>query len=210
MRVAVISLDEMCANGYSIPAITTPTSLNQAQPLQQKQSTHLLTHTLSQLSIDPSQPDPIHTAATTVNAALQSKNAIVAQDLESPDGEIRDKIEEEGEDSKTTDDELDFSMICQGSAAREALDKQTTACIFFELDQAMLKLGQLGAVLKGAHMSSSDIPHVVSFVEQLEVLTNKLKHMMSETMPVMVTPDGSTNTDYMQDQLSDATPVTPL
>ena len=121
MRAAVISLDEMCANGYSIPAITTPTSLDQA--LQQKRLTHLLTHTLSQPSIDPSQPNPIHTAAATVDTALQSENVFVAQDLESPNGEIGDKIEEEGEDSETTDDELDFSVIRQGSGAREALDE---------------------------------------------------------------------------------------
>ena len=205
MRAAVISLDEMCANGYSIPAITTPTFLDQA--LQQKQLTHLLTHTLSQLSIDPSQPDPIHTAATAIDTALQSENAFVAQDLESPDGEIGDKIEEEGEDSETTDDELDFSTICQGSGAREALDEQKTACVFFKPDQAVPKLGQLGTVLKGAHMNSSDIPCVASFIEQPEVLTSELKHMMSETK---LTPDGSANTNRTQDQLSDATPVTPL
>ena len=58
-------------------------------------------------------------------------------------------------------------------------------------------------------MSSSDIPRVVTFIEQLEVLTSELKHMMSETKPVTVTPDGSANTDRTRDQLSDATPATP-
>ena len=52
---------------------------------------------------------------------------------------------------------------------REALDEQKTAHVFFELDQATPKLGQLGAVLKGAHMSSLDIPCAVLFIEQLEV-----------------------------------------
>ena len=89
---------------------------------------------------------------------------------------------------------------------REALDKQKTARVFFKLDQAAPKLGQLGAVLKGARMNSSDIPRVASFIEQLEVLTSELKHMMSETK---LTPDGSTNTDRTRDQLSDATPATP-
>ena len=85
----------------------------------------------------------------------------VTQDSELPDGEIRDKIAEEGEDSETTDDEFNFSTIRQGSAAREALDEQKTAHVFFDLDQATPKLGQLGAVLKGAHMSSLDIPCAV-------------------------------------------------
>ena len=89
------------------------------------------------------------------------------------------------------------------------MDEQRIACVFFELDQAMPKLGQLGGVLKGAHMSSSDIPCIISFIEQLEVLTSELKHMMSEAKPVMVTPDGSTNTDCTRDQLSDVTPATP-
>lgn len=78
MRVAVISLNEMHANGYSIPAITTLTSLNQAQSVQQKQLTHLLTNTSSQLSIDPSQPNHICTAAITIDTALQGKNVFVA------------------------------------------------------------------------------------------------------------------------------------
>ena len=85
------------------------------------------------------------------------------------------------------------------------MDKQKTACVFFELDQATPKIGELGAVLKGAHMSSSDIP---PFIEQLEVLTRELKHTMSEMKPVTVTPDGSANTDPTRDQLSDVTPVT--
>ena len=195
MRVAVISLNEMHANGYSIPAIATLTSLNQAQSVQQKQLTHLLTNTSSQLSIDPSQPNHICTAAIIIDTALQGKNVFVAQDSELLDGEIRNKIEEEGEDSKTTDNKFYFSVICQGSAAREALDKQKTACVFFKLDQAMPKLGQLGTVLKGACMTSSDIPCIVSFIKQLEVLTSELKHMMSETKPVMVMPDSSANTN---------------
>ena len=141
--------------------------------------------------------------------ALQGENAFVAQDSELLDGEIRDKIEEEREDSKTTDNKFDFSMICQGSPAREALDKQKTACVFFELDWAMPKLGQLGTVLKGACMSSSDIPHVILFIEQLEVPTSELKHMMSETKPIMVMPDSSANTNCTQDQLCDAAHVTP-
>ena len=60
----------------------------------------------------------------------------------------------------------------------------------------------LGAVLKGARMSSSDIPRIVSFIEQLEVLTSEPKHMMSETKPITVTPDGSANTDRTRDQLT--------
>ena len=55
-------------------------------------------------------------------------------------------------------------------------------------------------------MNSSDIPRVASFIEQLEVFTSELKHMMSETK---LTPDGSANTDRARDQLSDATPATP-
>ena len=57
------------------------------------------------------------------------------------------------------------------------------AHVLFELESAAPKLGQLGDILNGAVMSTSDIPRTAAFVEQLDTLTSQLKRMIVNAQP---------------------------
>jgi len=62
---------------------------------------------------------------------------------------------------------------------KDALDAQKTAHVFFELDQAAPKLGQLAEYLKHTCMTNSDLPRAAGFVEHLRTLMTELTRMMN-------------------------------
>ena len=182
MRSCVTKLDRLRHQGYHLPPIITPTSLDQARSLQQHHLSQLLTYPLhpEQPQQPTSAPTPIQIAAACVDETVAGNDAFVrSAEEESAD---RDKDIEEGDDDEDAD-EFDFSVIRDSSIAKDALDAQKTARVLFELERAAPKLGQLGDILKGAVMGKSDIPRTTAFVEQLETLTIQLKRMIVNAQP---------------------------
>ena len=103
--------------------------------------------------------------------------------MESDSGECDGK-------SVTTDegDEFDFTAIRGGSSAKDALDVQKMAHIFFELNQAAPKLEQLATVLKGTCMNCSDLVCAIGFVKQLRQLKMELTRMIDNVTFVVNIP----------------------
>jgi SWIM zinc finger len=181
IRAAIISLNSLRGSGYSIPPIRIPTSLDEARSLQHQQLSNLLSllqHNSTNMQC------PIQTAATAVETALRTDTAFVTcPTAEIVNGEESDSGECDGK-SVTTDegDEFDFTAIRGGSSAKDALDVQKTARVFFELDQAAPKLEQLATVLEGARMNRSDLVRAIGFVKQLGRLKMELTRMIDNVM----------------------------
>jgi hypothetical protein len=192
IRAALVSLNELRHQGYSIPPIRIPTSVDEARSLQRQQLSNFLSPALDNSN---DITNPIQTAAVAVENALLTDIAFAAHTTTADEidgGEKSDNGESDGE-SVATDvgDEFDFTVLRGGSTAQEALDVQKTARVFFELDQAAPKLEQLVTILEGARMNRSDLSRAAGFVEQLGRLKTELIRMVEDAesdKPATTTP----------------------
>ena len=109
MQSCVTKLDRLRHEGYHLPPIITPISLNQACSLQQHHLSWLLTYPLhpEQPQQPTSIPNPIQITAAYVNKAFGGNDAFIHAEEEDVD---RDKDIEEGDDDKDAD-KFNFSAI---------------------------------------------------------------------------------------------------
>jgi hypothetical protein len=192
IRAALISLNELRHQGYGIPPIHIPTSVDEARSLQHQQLSNFLSPTLDNSN---DITDPIQTAAVAVENALLTDIAFAAHTTTAGkiDGGKKSYDGESDGESVATDegDEFGFTVLRGGLTVQEALDAQKTMCVFFELDQATLKLKQLATILEGAHMNHLDLFHAAGFVERLGQLKTELICMIEDAesdKPTTTTP----------------------
>ena len=156
--VAVLHLNALWANGLNLPAIQLPSSVEDARALQAHQFSNLLASDQNLSTAIAHAHSPIKKAVITMEDALwESDDAyMVESEVEERSADCTARItargELEGADedddesiaTDTPDNELnkfDFTSIY--GVSRAALDEQTIARVFYELEGAAPKLSEL-------------------------------------------------------------------
>jgi hypothetical protein len=61
---------------------------------------------------------------------------------------------------------------------KSALDSQAISRVWYELDRAAPKLGELAGLLEGVNMKADDVPRVQSYLANIQGLASQLEHMI--------------------------------
>lgn len=185
MRAALIVLGNTLRNERNAPPIVVPSSIDEARAIQQRHLSHLLLPSESRSSQIVSNPSPIQHAALAVNNALEGSSAYLEDIIEEGGAVVED--DSDGDGSEEEDVEFEFSALReQSSVAKDALNEQRKARVFYDLKQTTPKLRQLGVLLQGASITETDAPGVSEFLRDIEILYEQLKQMLVDVRPVKV------------------------
>jgi len=193
IRGAVLRLNVLRANGLNLPAIQLPSSIEDARALQARQ---LVSN--QNLSTAVAHHNPIEKAAIATEDALRESDDayMVEPEVEERSADRTARItargELEGADEDSDDDEsiatdtpddesneFDFTSI--RGVSKSTLDEQTIARVFYELEGAAPKLGELSIYLKQCTSlrQPQDRDRASAFHETLNCLQGELSRLIN-------------------------------
>jgi len=200
IRAAVLRLDNLREHGLNLPAIRLPSSAEDAQALQARQFSNLLASNENAGTLVPTAHSPIEKAAIATEDALrESEDAYLVEpdsaeelsvdQMTSSAARGASQVDDAGTDDESvaTDaandgsesNEFDFTSL--HGISKAAFDEQTIARVFYELEGAAPKLGELGIYLKQCTSlkQQQDRDRASAFHETLNGLQAELRRLVN-------------------------------
>jgi AraC-like DNA-binding protein len=180
IRAALLRVEALRTRGVSIPAINLPRSAEDARTIH----THQISESVSSRSCTTSLKTPISQAATTVEDMLREAEDIF---VEEEAGTNEDENEDDRESIATdASDDLHetsggFDLPSLQGSAKAGIEEQALSRVFYELEGAAPKLGELGVYLQQARLKDErDVQRATFFQQKLNLLQEQLTRLVLE------------------------------
>ena len=193
IRAALLRLSNLRSHGLNLPDIQLPSSADDARILQARRFSDILASGQIASAIAAPMQTPMERAAAAVEDELRESDDAYAVDPENPQqihtGDSRAEEDSESDnESVATDapddderDAFDFTSLLERTS-KAAFNEQTVARVFYELEGAAPKLGELGAYLK--HCMSlpqpQDFERALAAQQNLASLHGELNRLITD------------------------------
>jgi len=193
IHAALLRLSDLRSHGLNLPDIQLPSSADDARILQARRFSDILASGQIASAIAAPMQTPMERAAAAVEDELCESDDAYAVDPENPQqihtGDSRAEEDSESDnESVATDapddderDAFDFTSLLERTS-KAAFNEQTVARVFYELEGAAPKLGELGAYLK--HCMSlpqpQDFERALAAQQNLASLHGELNRLITD------------------------------
>jgi hypothetical protein len=191
IRAALLRLNDLRSRGLNLPYIQLPSSIEDAQILQARRFSNMLTDGQTRSGIASPLRTPMECAAAAVEDELRESDDAYLVDPENPQPthteHLRAEEDSESDNESIATDAPDdgernaFDFTALRGTSKAAFDEQTITRVFYELEGAAPKLGEIGAYLK--HCSSlkqpQDFERAFAFQRDLGLLYGELNRLVT-------------------------------